>query len=130
MTINRNDVWMKYDRRCAYCGDNIQLSEMQVDHIIPKRNFHTGRVDYDVNDIRNLNPACRVCNNWKHTWSVEQFRLELSKQVERCIRASSNFRMALKYNQVKTTPSGIVFHFENLHKQTNNKADKPEGGGK
>jgi len=48
----------KYNGRCAYCGCDITLKTMQVDHIKPKIN---GGND----DLENLNPACRVCNNWK-----------------------------------------------------------------
>jgi len=115
MKIDRQAVWNKYSGRCAYCGDVIPFRSMQVDHIIPKCSFHTGRVDYDVDDIRNLNPSCRFCNNWKLSYSVERFREELSKQVERGLEKSANLRMALRYNQVKLTPSDIVFHFEEVH---------------
>jgi len=118
MKIDRNAVWEKYSGHCAYCGDAIPFKAMQVDHIIPQFSFHKGRVDYDVDDIRNLNPSCSFCNNWKLTYSVDRFREEISKQVERGLKKSSNLRMALRYNQVKLTPSEIVFYFEKFHKTT------------
>ena len=114
MKIDRQEVHGKYSGHCAYCGWLISVKDMQVDHIIPKRNFHKGRINYDVNDIKNLNPACRVCNNWKHTWSIEEFRREIGEQVDRAFKTSSNFRMALRYGQIKLTQSKIVFYFERL----------------
>ncbi len=33
----REQVYQKYNGRCAYCGHEIAIKDMQVDHIIPKR---------------------------------------------------------------------------------------------
>ena len=33
----REIVYQKYGGKCAYCGNEITLKEMQVDHILPKR---------------------------------------------------------------------------------------------
>lgn len=121
----REIVVKKYDNRCAYCGCSISISDMQIDHIIPKDNFQ----DYvfrrkvplflnhlskeDVNHIHNLNPACRVCNRAKDKFDLEAFRRHLSEQVNRLNNYSSNFRLAKKYNQIKETIKPIQFHFEN-----------------
>ena len=35
--IDRQKVWEKYNGRCAYCGKEIALKDMQVDHIKPRR---------------------------------------------------------------------------------------------
>ena len=51
-------VYNKYNGHCAYCGHEININEMQVDHIHPQR---LGGTD----DISNLNPACRLCNHYK-----------------------------------------------------------------
>lgn len=72
----------------------------------------SGKVDYDVDDIRNLNPACRVCNKWKTVWNLEEFRREIAEQVDRLKLRSSNFRMALKYGLVTETETPVTFHFE------------------
>lgn len=47
----------------------------QVDHIVPKGFFYIK--DYDVNDLKNLNPACKVCNHYKRAEGVEYFRLSM-----------------------------------------------------
>jgi len=35
----RIEIYSKYNGRCAYCGEEIQLKDMQVDHIIPKMSY-------------------------------------------------------------------------------------------
>ena len=108
----------KYKGHCAYCGDTITLKTMQVDHIRSKRNFSFGLrseiPSYDVDDIRNLNPSCRPCNNFKTAMSLEEFRRELESQVARAIRYSVNFRMAEKFGLIQVEERPIVFYFEKV----------------
>ena len=33
----RQELYLKYDKKCAYCGKDINYNEMQVDHIFPKK---------------------------------------------------------------------------------------------
>lgn len=120
----RKQVFEKCGGRCAYCGDEITLKTMQKDHIIPKRNFtehyycpvleKVTKIDYDVDDIRNLTPSCRVCNNFKTAMSLEEFRRELESQIERARRYSVNFRMAEKFGLIQAEEKPIVFYFEKL----------------
>ena len=127
---DREIVFMKYVGRCAYCGEVITIKEMQVDHIIPKRNFiwHIKNkykvpeflkhlTENDIDHIDNLFPSCRVCNKWKSTHPVEQFRKELSEQVKRLNEYSSNYRIAKRYHLVKETDYGIEFYFELKERQ-------------
>ncbi|RPH72961.1 HNH endonuclease, partial [bacterium] len=104
MKINRQDVYDKFQRRCAYCGKEISIKEMQVDHIHPRMLAHhlrgTGK---DVNDYENLNPSCRACNLWKRTYSIEEFRHEIEAQVERLRKYSGGFRLAERYNLLLPT---------------------------
>lgn len=116
MKINRQSVYEKYNGHCAYCGERISFKEMQVDHIRAQARFRSGMrseiPDYDVNDIRNLNPACRVCNYWKHDFSIEEFRGELSLQIERLRKYSGNFRIAERYGLLTVEVESIRFYFE------------------
>lgn len=125
----REKVFNKYDGKCAYCGD--KLIKMQVDHIIPQRNFLESILkkydipvflkhlkEGDVNHIDNLNPSCAVCNKFKDTFSLRVFRRELQDQFNRAKKYSRNLRFALKFNQVVETPSEIVFHFEKVSENT------------
>jgi hypothetical protein len=89
---------------------------MQVDHIRPKADYYYGDSreipEYPPDDIRNLNPACRSCNNWKNTHSLEGFRHEISMQVERARMYSRNFKTAERFGLVLEVKKPVVFYFE------------------
>lgn len=98
-----------------------QISGMQI-----MLNLYTGILLYDkkqaklvsaskphLDVIDNLNPSCPRCNNYKHTLTLEEFRKELSRQVERCMN-NCNFTLALKYKQVSIHETPIVFYFERI----------------
>ena len=103
----REAVINKFGFKCAYCGCEITLKTMQVDHIVPK-------ISGGNDAIENLFPACRVCNNWKLFHDLEVFRRELSLQVERLNLRSSNYRIAKKYGLVTETGEPIKFYFESI----------------
>jgi 5-methylcytosine-specific restriction endonuclease McrA len=111
MKIDRNKVHEKYAGRCAYCGVPISIKEMHVDHIHPQ--FLADDLNgKNVDNYENLNPACRVCNLWKKTFSVDEFRHEIEMQTERLRRHSASFRLAEKYNLIATAHREIRFYFE------------------
>lgn len=81
--MNRDDyynkerqlVWYKFGCRCAYCGHNIDFSEMEVDHKIPKSSIS---FNYDdLNDFTNKVPSCPECNHLKDWYDIETFRLKI-----------------------------------------------------
>lgn len=121
----REMVYKKLNGKCAYCGEDIKLKDMQIDHIIPQSLFwgniksnhkvpsflsHLG--EDDVHHIDNLNPACRVCNNWKNSFDLELFRSEIQEQIKRLNKYSSNYRMAKRYGLVTECSYPITFYFE------------------
>lgn len=125
MWLNRQQVHSKYDWHCGYCWTQIDIKEMQIDHIIPKRNFRFHIInkfhipnflfhlwENDMNHIDNLMPSCRVCNNWKSTFTLDQFREEISYQIDRLRKQSSNFRLAEKYWLICETKKAVKFYFE------------------
>ena len=91
----RRKIYDKFGGNCAYCGCEIEIKDMQIDHIIPKKSFLT-RVknkrnvpdflyhltEIDMNHEDNLFPSCRVCNHWKDTYDIESFRKEI--ECHRC----------------------------------------------
>ena len=105
----RETVRQMFNGRCAYCG--CELGERwHVDHVDPLLRGFKGRGGLDA--LTNMYPACPACNLFKKTYSVEEFRRELSKQVDRARMYSRNFQMAEKYRLVKTTGCDVIFYFE------------------
>ena len=81
----RQQVYDKYHGHCAYCGKEIKMSEMQVDHIIPLAHSVYGPreqaekvmkmfEDDSINAIDNLMPACRACNFYKGINNIDGLR--------------------------------------------------------
>lgn len=100
----RQMVYSKYNGHCAYCGEKLEYKDMQVDHIDP---YIRGGMD----NLSNYNPACRSCNFYKDTMTVEQFREQLGKLVARLHKVFI-FRLALKHGLVKITDKPVEFYFE------------------
>lgn len=111
-------VWNKFGQKCAYCGCDLEYNKMQVDHIKPlHRNdkietLIVWGVERGTNDETNLYPSCARCNRWKATYSLEMFRKEIQKQIERLKRDSNQFRMAIDFELIEETKNTVVFWFE------------------
>jgi hypothetical protein len=88
---------------------------MQVDHILPKFKWGT-------DDLDNLHPACASCNNWKHSFTVEEFRAELEAQPERLRKYHASYRIGERYGLVAQAATKVVFHFERVA------LPEPDGG--
>jgi 5-methylcytosine-specific restriction endonuclease McrA len=108
----REDVYRKCGGKCGYCGSDITVKSMQVDHIIPREYHIEERYGCHVNDMRNLMPSCRYCNNFKNTFTLEEFRKEIALQASRAHKYSVNYRTALRFGQITETPKPVVFYFE------------------
>lgn len=121
MKIDREQVYNKYNGHCAYCGNPIELKSMQVDHIFPKAKKHwlesevmrkEAGVDFtDINDIRNLNPACRRCNHYKRAMTIREFRRLLLTLHER-IQKQYIDKVGIDYGIITIKPFDGVFYFE------------------
>lgn len=101
----RKDVYLKYSGHCAYCGKEIEPSEMQVDHLVP---LYLGGKD----EADNWMPSCRMCNHYKSTYTLEKLRGQLSRLPEQLDR-SFDFRLAERYGLVSKNPRPVFFYFEN-----------------
>lgn len=110
----RKTVHQKYGGRCAYCGEEITVKQMHVDHLKPiwRGNPTVNPAKRGTNDFDNMMPACKPCNIWKGVYSLEQFRAEMTAQVERLRLRSANFRMAERYGLVEATARPVIFWFE------------------
>jgi predicted restriction endonuclease len=105
----RQKVYEKYDGHCAYCGKPIEYKEMQVDHI---QAHYLGGAD----EMDNYNPACRMCNFYKGTMSIDRFREELRKLQER-LKKVYIYRLALRYGLVEEKENKVVFYFESKERE-------------
>ncbi len=101
----RLQVWEKYNHHCAYCGCELKYKEMQVDHITSKY-WNNG-----VDDISNYNPACRMCNFYKSTLSLEGFREQL-QTIHKRLEKIFIYRLAKKYGIITENKEQIEFYFE------------------
>jgi 5-methylcytosine-specific restriction endonuclease McrA len=104
--MNRQQVHDKYNGKCAYCGEEITLKQMQVDHIIPK--YKTVN-----NDSENLNPSCRSCNFYKGAETIELYRLNISTLINR-LEKIFIFRLAKKYGIIKLASWDGKFYYERI----------------
>lgn len=93
--------------RCAYCGIELSYEDMQVDHVEALRN--DGK-----DDLANMLPACRSCNHYKHTLTVDKFREMVERGPEILARDSVAYRMAVRFGTVKPSPKKVVFFFEKV----------------
>lgn len=123
----REQLKQKFGGLCAYCGCELKEKKWHADHIEPiyRKWFEPGdQCQHPERDtLGNLVPACSSCNISKATWSLENWRFELSKKVERLTRYQKNFRLAVAFGQVELTPKPIVFYFETLTLRAVNKYD-------
>ena len=118
MKLNRQEIYDKCEGHCSYCGKEITIKEMQVDHIEP--HWHTlteqqanrAKITKGSHDIENLNPSCRRCNQWKSTYNLEKFREVVETSIMRLDRDTPNFRLARDYGLLEVKEKSIVFYFE------------------
>lgn len=97
-------VYNMYGGRCAYCGRHIRYEDMQVDHVVP---LHNGGADNESNYF----PACRMCNYYKSTFTLEKFREQLGLLKGR-LEKDFTYRLALKYGLIRECNRPVEFFFE------------------
>jgi len=112
MKIDREKIFKKFDGRCAYCGIQLEITHMQVDHFWPRCLEHQ-RHDGCNNKIDNLMPSCQKCNIHKGGNRPENWRSELGRQVT-MLKKNAQFCRALRFGQIELTEQPIVFYFERL----------------
>ena len=118
--IDRQKVYDKCNGHCGYCGKEITLKQMQVDHIqahwhsMSESDAQRVGITKGSHDLDNLMPTCARCNKWKSTWTVEQFRREISLQVKRLNEYSPGYRLAKDFDLIDENLNEVVFYFEVL----------------
>ena len=104
----RTAILQKYNCKCAYCGEDITLKTMQVDHI---HAIYNG----GDNEVENLNPSCRACNFYKGAMDVETFRKALLEILPKTSIKTFPTRLAIKYGMIEVHPWDGKFYFEKLN---------------
>ena len=109
----REQVFNKYNGHCAYCGCELKYKDMQIDHInsVYRAEIHGNKVD---DSLDNYMPACRSCNFYKSTYTIEQFRFQIKQTLEKTCVQSFQAKLAMKYGIVKVTPWNEKFYFETI----------------
>lgn len=113
--MTRLNVYAKYNGKCAYCGCELELNEMQVDHFIA----HHGEGGEDTLD--NYYPACSVCNRVKSNSTLEGFKSsikhcgEIHRKRKQPIMADSD-KIAIKYGLTQEDHD-IEFFFEKYEQE-------------
>lgn len=130
----REIVYNKYDGHCAYCGKEITIKEMQVDHFYSKYLYscykdkiedlrqHPGKyTQYEreyakgfpnnIDELSNLMPSCRSCNFRKSEMRIDLFREELRKQAASEMKRFQA-RQSSDYGLIEYHDHPIVFYYE------------------
>ena len=115
----REIVYNKYNGHCAYCGCEIEMKDMQVDHIVPKyrNNEKWIKGEIGTDDISNLNPSCRMCNFYKGMSRIDAFRTRLRNNLMFNLQKDFRFRLAQKYGMVKIEDWDEKFYYEKKEEQ-------------
>lgn len=108
----RERVFSKTDGHCAYCGCELTIRDMQVDHVIPLN----GWSEQGEDTLDNMLPACRSCNHYKSRSTIEGFRRMLENQPAALMRDSTTYRIAVRYGLVIPNPQPVKFYFEKMEK--------------
>lgn len=110
----REFVRLKYQNRCAYCGNHLG-KVWNVDHMLPiRRNSDGTCMNPERHHIDNFMPSCVQCNRDKGSMSLDCWRMMLKNKIDVLNRDSSTYRMAKKYKLIVEHEQDIVFHFEEV----------------
>lgn len=111
----RKFVLEKYDSKCAYCGIEISLETMSVDHIIPLRRKSGISVE-GLNEIQNFNPSCRQCNSSKGSKELEEWRYLFFNKFQ-TLENTDVFKYAIRFGLIsRYEKPGFWFYFERLER--------------
>ena len=103
-------VFGMYGGKCAYCGIDL-VKGWNVDHIKPQ-------IFGGTNDLDNLNPSCKDCNNYKCHTDLEGYRNQLRKMLNEKLvylfKSKTKMQVAMNMGSIKHTLWDGVFYFERV----------------
>jgi hypothetical protein len=102
----RDQISALTNGRCAYCGCELPKG-FPLDHV--QALYRQG---LDVPS--NLVAACRSCNHYKSTFTVDEFRDQVAQWPKRLMRDSVTFKNAIRFGLVEIVEKPIEFYFEHI----------------
>ena len=106
----RHTIYDKMGGHCAYCGCELKYEDMQVDHVIPLMGWSVQGPD----TLENMLPACRSCNHYKSSMTLDRVREMLAQMPHVLARDSVTYKNAVRFGLVTPTPHRVEFFFERL----------------
>jgi len=131
MNKKRKKIYDKSGGKCWYCGVTLKKG-WHIDHLEPvireskyvyekTDNGYKGKIIQTGTSLhperdneKNMVPSCPPCNLFKTVFTLEQFRNEISKQVERARKTSVNYRTAERFGLIIEIKKPIKFWFESV----------------
>jgi len=111
----RKTIYDKCGGHCAYCGREITIRQMQADHVIPMEFYDSYKsLGTDIDDVWNMLPTCRSCNNYKSTLTLDKFRAAIGRWPEVLERDNVTYRNAVRFGMVIPCPHSVQFYFEKI----------------
>lgn len=109
---DREIIRMKFNNRCAYCGDKLK-KVFHVDELLPVRRNPDGTCLHPERfNIDNQMPSCPSCNINKHSDDLETFRAHISRYIVSLNRDSVQYKIAKRYGLIKEVKKPVIFYFE------------------
>jgi hypothetical protein len=106
----RETVFKKYDGKCAYCGIEL-IKGWHVDHINPK--VYGGK-----DDLENLNPSCKDCNNYKCHSQLETFRMYakqmFNERLDYLFKSKVKMQVAINMGVITHKEWDGIFYYERV----------------
>lgn len=111
----RRQVYDKYNGHCAYCGCELDIKDMQIDHL---HSVYRAEIEgkKEDNSIDNFMPSCRMCNFYKGTTTIEDFRKKILTFQDVYLPDNFTTRLALKYGMATLSKWDGEFYFEKWEK--------------
>ena len=117
----RLKVYEKCNGSCAYCGEELTIKTVQIDHLHPMcRPIQSYNNIKSHDDFLNLMPACRQCNFYKGSETLKQFRTSMKTLHERIMQPFIS-RLGIKYSIIEIKPWDGIFYFEKLNGEEDGK---------
>jgi len=107
--FNRKNVWSRDNGRCQYCSEQVQLSEMTYDHVIPRS--QGGETEWT-----NIVVACQSCNQAKKNRTPAQAGMKLLRLPVKPDFIKQSF-LPISFDEVPETWKDYLASYQYWHGQ-------------